>query len=292
MPTVIDLARAIQTWEDISWTTTQNTLSLVDEARALAHWDPLVRQETELTLDRLIGLASQAHWSEETLKPIQDRLERLRKFSPILPFISRGEVMVLDRLDQLVRPSQAPTLLDLMAHAYGDAKDAELVLERLQQILYAPIPANTGIPFLSNKGTLIEKVRVLMARPNLLPRTATETKPQPYPFFVVLGNDATTLDDTSRWMEGVQKRFGTSSTGVSPELHHIHKPRVNDPRVTDSREKPADVTQRYSGGVRSSAAKITSGFVTEAPEWGGDWYSGQDFEIDFAFSMVRTLRFF
>jgi hypothetical protein len=279
----MDLARRVQAWDDISWHTTQNTLSLVNEARALAPWDPLVCQANELTLERLIGLASQANFNEASLQLIQERLQRLRRLSPLLPFISRSEVLVLDRLDQLIRPSQSPTLLDLIARAQGDVRDTELVLERLQAILYARIPANTGIPYLSNKGALIEKIRVLMARPNLVPQTATETKPQPYPFFVVLGNDTTTLDDTSRWMEVMKKRFATRLERTTPEVHHIHK---------GPSKNTADATQRHSGSVRSSAAKVTSGLATEAPEWGGDWYSGQDFETDFTFPMTRgVLRF-
>jgi hypothetical protein len=283
MTTVMELARSVQAWDDISWHTTQNTLSLVNEAKALAPWDPLVCRTNELTLDCLIGLASQANFNEASLQPIQERLQRLRRLSPLLPFISRGEVLVLDRLDQLIRPSQSPTLLDLIARAQGDVRDTELVLERLQAILYARIPANTGIPYLSNKGALIEKIRVLMARPNLASQTATETKPQPYPFFVVLGNDTTTLDDTSPWMEVVQKRFATRSEGATPEVHHIHQ---------GTSKNPANAIQRHSGGVRSSAAKVTSGLATEAPEWGGDWYSGQDFATDFTFPMTRgVLRF-
>lgn len=275
----MDLARSVQAWEDISWRTTQNTLSHADEARALAHWDFLVRRNNELTLDRLIGLASQSSFNKAALKPIKERLKRLRQLSPILPFISRGEALVLDRLDQLVRSSKAPTLLNLIAHADGDMYVTGIVLERLQDILYARIPSNTGIPHLSNKGALIEKIRVLMTRPNLAPKAETETKPQPHPFFVVLGNDATTLDDTSRWMEVVQKRF---------VAHPVPKLRASSPKV----DRPSETTQRHGGGARSSAAKVTSRLSAEASEWGGDWYSGQGFETDFMFPMTRgILRF-
>lgn len=112
--------------------------------------------------------------------------------------------------------------------------------------------------------------------PHLAPRAATETKPQPHPFFVVLGNDATTLDDTSRWMEVVQKRFAA---------HHVLKSSMSAPRV----DHPNKTAQRHGGGARSSAAKVTSSLSAEAPEWGRDWYSGQDFETDFMLPMMRML---
>lgn len=205
MPTIVDLARTIQTWDDISWNTTQSTLSVVDEARALTHWDFLVRQPNEHSLDRLLGLASQSRYDETSLSPVRERLERLRQLSPILPFISRPEALILERLDRSARSPEVPSILTLIALAQ-DSDVAQGILKRLEQIPHAPT-------------ALIQKIRILMERPNLVSTNDLRGAPQPYPLFIVLGNDTTQLDNTSLWMETIRRRFSTRPTAtVSPEV--------------------------------------------------------------------------